>query len=82
MKDTATAYLEQLESLAAATSGPLLRAEAGYARPMVADDDKAEALCQTALERDLTNWLRRWGRISSKQQELPNRVTPRRWRQP
>jgi ATP/maltotriose-dependent transcriptional regulator MalT len=53
---TAKAYLEQLESLAAATSGSLLRAEAGYARPMVANDDHAEALYQTALQSDLTNW--------------------------
>ena len=55
-QDTAEAYLEQLESLAAATSGSLLRAEAGYARPMMADDDQAEALYQAALERDLANW--------------------------
>jgi DNA-binding CsgD family transcriptional regulator len=55
-QDTAEEYLEQLESLAAATSGSLLRAEAGYARPMVADDDHAEALYQAALERDLANW--------------------------
>lgn len=55
-QDTAQAYLEQLESLAAATSGSLLRAEAGYARPLVADDSQAEALYQAALERDLANW--------------------------
>ncbi len=55
-KDTAMAYLQQLESLAAATSGPLLRAEVAYARPLVADDDKAEDLYQVALERDLTSW--------------------------
>jgi DNA-binding CsgD family transcriptional regulator len=54
--DKATAYLEQLESLAAATSGPLLLATAGYARPMVADDDEAECLYRTALERDLVDW--------------------------
>lgn len=55
-QDTAKAYLEQLESLAAATSGSLLRAEAGYARPMVAGDGQAEVLYQTALEHDLANW--------------------------
>jgi DNA-binding CsgD family transcriptional regulator len=53
---TARAYLDQLESLAAATSGSMLRATAGYARAMVADDDHAEDLYQTAIERDLTNW--------------------------
>jgi DNA-binding CsgD family transcriptional regulator len=55
-RDVAEEYLQQLESLAAATSGSLLRAEAGYARPMVAGDDQAEALYQAALERDLTDW--------------------------
>jgi DNA-binding CsgD family transcriptional regulator len=54
--DRATAYLTQLEALAEATSGSLLRAEAGYARPMIASDDNVEALYQAALERDLTNW--------------------------
>jgi DNA-binding CsgD family transcriptional regulator len=56
-------HLEQLESLAAATSGSLLRAEAGYARPMVADDDHAEALFQGALERDLVGWPCHRGRM-------------------
>lgn len=55
-EDRARAYLRQLESLAEATSGPLLRATAGYARPMVAEDDDAEALYQAALQRDLTDW--------------------------
>lgn len=55
-RDAAKEYLEQLESLAAATSGSLLQAEAGYARPMAADDDEAESLYQAALERDLANW--------------------------
>ena len=55
-KDSAMAYLDQLESLAAATSGSLLRAEAGYARAIVAQDDDAEALYKTALEHDLANW--------------------------
>jgi DNA-binding CsgD family transcriptional regulator len=52
----AEAYLQQLESLAADTAGPLLRATAGYARTMVADDESAEILYRQALERDLVNW--------------------------
>jgi DNA-binding CsgD family transcriptional regulator len=54
--DTADSYLGQLESLAVQTSGPLLQAAAGYARPMVASDDAAEALYQRALGGDLANW--------------------------
>jgi len=54
--EAAATYLEQLESLAAATSGPLLRAEAAFARPLVADDQAAEELYQIALEQDLTKW--------------------------
>ncbi len=54
--DAAATYLRQLESLAAATSGPLLRAEAAYARPLLAGDDTAEEEYQAALERDLTGW--------------------------
>ncbi|HJY57814.1 MAG TPA: LuxR C-terminal-related transcriptional regulator [Streptosporangiaceae bacterium] len=42
--------------MAAATSGSLLRAEAGYARPLVVGDDQAEALYQAALDRDLADW--------------------------
>jgi DNA-binding CsgD family transcriptional regulator len=49
-------YLEQLESLAAATNGSLLVAEVGYARPMVAGDEDAEALYRTAIDRDLADW--------------------------
>lgn len=54
--DAAATYLAQLESLAAATSGPLLRAEAAFARPLVANDKAAEELCKKALEQDLTKW--------------------------
>jgi ATP/maltotriose-dependent transcriptional regulator MalT len=54
--DAATAYLSQLEALAAATSGPLLRAQAAYARPLAAGDQTAESLYQTALEHELANW--------------------------
>src|SRR3989442_9079497 len=62
-KETARAYLDQLESLAKATTGSLLEAEAGYARPMVADDDDAEALYKEAIERDLANWPSYRGRM-------------------
>jgi DNA-binding CsgD family transcriptional regulator len=54
--DTAVTYLRQLESLAAATSGPLLRAEVAYARPLVAADGEAEALYEAALQDGLTSW--------------------------
>jgi ATP/maltotriose-dependent transcriptional regulator MalT len=55
-RDTAHAYIQQLDSLVATTSGSMLRATLGYARPMVADDDDAEVLYRAALERDLANW--------------------------
>jgi DNA-binding CsgD family transcriptional regulator len=57
--DTARSYLGQLESLAAATSGPLLRAGAAYARPLVAAAEEAgdaEALYLAALGEPLTAW--------------------------
>jgi DNA-binding CsgD family transcriptional regulator len=56
-------YLERLESLAGTTGGSLLLAEAGYARPMVADDERAEDLYRSAIERDLANWPCYRGRI-------------------
>jgi ATP/maltotriose-dependent transcriptional regulator MalT len=56
--EAALAYLQQLEELAAATSAPLLQAQAAYARPLVADADHAEAWYQAALERDLADWPR------------------------
>jgi DNA-binding CsgD family transcriptional regulator len=52
----ASEYFEQLESLAAATTGSLLVAEAGYAGPMVAGDEDAEPLYRTAIDRDLADW--------------------------
>lgn len=55
-RDAALAYLQELEELAAATSAPLLQVQAAYARPLVADDDHAEALYQVALEYDLVGW--------------------------
>jgi DNA-binding CsgD family transcriptional regulator len=54
--DAVTAYLSQLEELVAATSGPLLHAQAAYARPLVAGDQTAESLYQMALEHELANW--------------------------
>ena len=55
-RDAAEAYLRQLESLAAQTSGSLLLATAGYARPMLAGDDAAGALYETAVGNDLAQW--------------------------
>jgi DNA-binding CsgD family transcriptional regulator len=55
----ARGYLAKLESLAAKSSAPLLRAAAGYARPLVADvtdPGEAEQLFLTALDRDLAGW--------------------------
>ena len=49
-------YLDALESLAAQTSAPYLRATVGYVRPLLASDDRAEALYQAALVGDLSNW--------------------------
>jgi tetratricopeptide (TPR) repeat protein len=54
--ETARLYLDQLESLAAATSGSLLLAAAAYARPLVADGANAEQLYQAALVDGLANW--------------------------
>jgi DNA-binding CsgD family transcriptional regulator len=52
----ARAYLDQLESLAGATAGPLLLAEAAYARPLAAAAEDAEALYQAALADGLADW--------------------------
>jgi DNA-binding CsgD family transcriptional regulator len=62
-QDAARDYLDQLERLAAETSGPLLQAQAAYARPLVSDGAAAEALYQTALERDLAGWPGYRGRM-------------------
>jgi DNA-binding CsgD family transcriptional regulator len=56
-------YLELLESLAARTSSPNLRAQAAYARPLVAADDQAEGLYRLALDHELTGWYCLRGRI-------------------
>jgi len=52
----ARAHLDQLESLAAQTDGPLLLAQVAYARPLAAEDDQAEPLYQAALASGLGNW--------------------------
>ena len=54
--DRASAYMQELESLASATPGSFLRATEGYARAIIADDDSAEVLYRRAIERDLANW--------------------------
>ena len=57
--DTARVFLGQLESLAAATAGPLLLASAAYARPLIAAAEEAgdaEALYLAALSEALTSW--------------------------
>jgi DNA-binding CsgD family transcriptional regulator len=61
--EAAADYLTQLELLAASTSGPLLRAALSYARAILADDDQAEALYQTALSTDLAYWPCYHGRL-------------------
>jgi DNA-binding CsgD family transcriptional regulator len=61
--DLAADHLGRLESMAAQTSAPYLRASAAYARPLVAPDDEAEALYQTALEHDLSSWPCYRGRL-------------------
>lgn len=55
-RDAAAAHLRDLESLARLTTAPLYRAQAAYARPMLAGEDQAEALVRTALDRDLAGW--------------------------
>jgi DNA-binding CsgD family transcriptional regulator len=56
-------YLEQLEWLAAETSGPLLRAGLSYAKPLLAPDGEAEDLYQAALNHDLATWPCSRGRL-------------------
>jgi DNA-binding CsgD family transcriptional regulator len=52
----ASGYLAALEALAETTSGSLLRAAAGYARPLLAADEDAEALYVNAVEHHLAAW--------------------------
>jgi DNA-binding CsgD family transcriptional regulator len=60
---SALCHLADLETLAAATAGSLLRATAGFARPMVAADADAERLYRHALGHDLANWPSYRGRM-------------------
>ena len=83
--DVAAGYLDQLETLAAGTSGSLLRATTGYARAMVAGDAAAEALYQQALGTDLVNWpcyrgrmLLWYGRWLRRQRRVTESRTPLR----
>ncbi len=55
-RDEARRYLDRLERLAGETGGPILLAQAAYARPLLAADDDAEALFQEALEAGLQRW--------------------------
>jgi DNA-binding CsgD family transcriptional regulator len=61
--DEAEGYLAQLESLAARTSGPFLRAALAYARPLRTPEDEAEALYEAALTTDLATWPCYRGRL-------------------
>ena len=60
---SAVSYLAGLEALAAATAGSLLRATAGFARPLVAAGADAERLYRRALGHDLVNWPSYRGRM-------------------
>ncbi len=52
----AQSYLEQLEQLADQTTGPLLSAQAAYARALVARGDDAEPLYRHAMTSPLRDW--------------------------
>ncbi len=52
----ARALLEELEPLAAQTPSPWFHVGMRYARPLLADDQDAEARFQAALSADLTRW--------------------------
>jgi DNA-binding CsgD family transcriptional regulator len=55
-RSAARSYLDQLESLSAQTSGPLLMAATAYARPLAADGETAEQLYIEALTGGLSSW--------------------------
>jgi DNA-binding CsgD family transcriptional regulator len=81
----ASRYLAELEALAAGTSGTLLRATAGYARPFVAADEDAEDLFVHAVEQDLARWpcyrgrmLLSYGRWLRRQRRVAESRTPLR----
>lgn len=82
---TASRHLAKLEALAETTSGSLLRAMAGYARPLLAADQDAEALYINAVERDLARWpcyrgrmLLWYGRWLRRQRRVAESRTPLR----
>jgi DNA-binding CsgD family transcriptional regulator len=52
----AAQHLADLEALAETTAGPLLRVTAAYARPLLASGQDAEALYDTAVQRELARW--------------------------
>jgi len=55
-RDEARARLAQAEAVAGVMPSPRLRIALEYARPLLAEDDEAEALFDTALGADLTRW--------------------------
>lgn len=48
--------MQELEPLAAQTPSPWFQVGMRHARPLLADDDHAEALFQNALDANLTRW--------------------------
>jgi DNA-binding CsgD family transcriptional regulator len=61
--DEAAGYLAQLERAAATSNGSLLQAELAYARPLLADDERAGELYQAGLEQGLLSWPCYRGRL-------------------
>jgi DNA-binding CsgD family transcriptional regulator len=54
--DEALAFLAELEVIAAVTDAPLLRAQVSYGTVLLALEDEAEPLFQTALATDVAQW--------------------------
>jgi DNA-binding CsgD family transcriptional regulator len=55
-RDDVLAIMDELEGLAAKTPSPWLHVAMRHARALLADDSRAEALYQEALEADLARW--------------------------
>jgi DNA-binding CsgD family transcriptional regulator len=55
-RDEARAVLARVEAAAGPMPSPRLRVALGYACPLLAEDDVAEALFEAALEAELTRW--------------------------
>ena len=55
-RDEARAVLEQAEASTSSVPSPRVRVALEYARPLLAEDDEAEALYEAALGTDLTRW--------------------------